>query len=233
MTGPLAVIVHLSLGSVLGYLAATWVESFAHQHVSDARPRVVKRWARHPRLFKYLIRTHYSHHTVHHLRTFRQDHVTQFRSTDERHALDEELRVRGAHGRMVLESGYAVKLHGTGALVFVSPLLPVAFLLHLALGGWVCLGAVPAMLLPPLLSNYAHPYLHMSHREALARAPRWLAWLLATRYFRAMARNHFMHHRYMNSNFNLLLGGDFLRGAHRRPNSQDLAEMRRIGLRVD
>ena len=67
--------------------------------------------------------------------------------------------------------------------------------------------------LPPLLSRCFRPYLHMPHQRALRQAPAVTAWLLERRYFRAMARSHFMHHRYMANNFNLLLGGDVLRRA--------------------
>ncbi|AUX32159.1 MULTISPECIES: hypothetical protein [Sorangium] len=221
------------LGAAMGYVTATLVESFAHHHISDARPRRVRWWTQHPRLFKYLIRTHYSHHSVHHLRTFRKDHVTQFRNDDERRALDAELAERGAHGQIVLRSNYAVKLHGTGALVFVSPLIPFLPVVYLLLGPWGLVGSVLPMLCPPLFSNYLHPYLHMPHEVAVTKAPPLISWLLRTRYGRAVARNHFMHHRYMNCNFNLMLGGDILRGVSRRPSHKDIAEMQRIGLRLD
>lgn len=220
-------------GAVLGYLTATLVESFAHHHISDARPRRVRGWQEHPRLFKYLIRTHYSHHSVHHLRTFRRDHVTQFRSAEERGALDAELMERGEHGQIVMKSNYAVKLHGTGALVFVAPLIPFLPLVYLLLGVPGLVGSLLPMVCPPFFSNYLHPYLHMPHDAAVAKAPWLISWLLRTRYGRAMARNHFMHHRYMNCNFNLMLGGDVLRGVSRQPSDKDVAELQRIGLRLD
>ncbi|WP_394821614.1 hypothetical protein [Pendulispora albinea] len=221
------------LGAALGYLAATLVESYAHHYISDARPRAVRKWQNYPRLFKYLIRTHYSHHSVHHLRTYRQDHVTQFRSDEERRVLDLELMERGAHGQIVMKSNYAVKLHGTGAFVFIAPLVPVLPVIYLLFGPWGLFGGFLTMSWPPLFSNYFHPYLHMPHDTAIAKAPRLISLLLRTRYGRAMARNHFMHHRYMNSNFNLMLGGDVLRGVARRPDQKDTLEMLRIGLRID
>jgi len=48
-----------------------------------------------------------------------------------------------------------------------------------------------------------------------------------------MARNHYMHHRYVASNFNLVLGGDLLRGKYRVSSPADIAEMQRLGLRTD
>ncbi len=224
---------HLAVGLLGGYVVASLIESYMHQHVSDAPLKSLKRWQRHPRLFGYLIRTRYSHHVVHHCRTFKQDHVTQFRSDEERAALDADLTTRGRHGQIVLRSNYAVRLHGSGALVFVAPLLPVVPLTALALGPWATVGACLSLALPPLFSHFVHPYLHMPHQRAIREAPLAVAWLLRRRYFRAMARNHFMHHRYVASNFNLVLGGDLLRGRHRKPSERDIAEMHRLGLRVD
>ena len=90
------------------------------------------------------------------------------------------------------------------------------------------------MALPPLLSNWVHPYLHMSHERALSEAPPLLRWFLGTWYARAMARNHFIHHRYGGtSNFNLVLGADILRGVWRRASARDYEVMQRIGLRCD
>lgn len=220
-------------GFALGYLIATLVESYAHQYVSDAPRKYVKQWMRYPRLCKYMIRTHYSHHTVHHCRTYRQDFVTQFRNDQEREYLDRELENRGIHGQIIKASHYGVRLHGSGALVFIVPLLPGIPLILNWLGPLGLSGALMALALPPLLSHFVHPYLHMPHSKAVYLAPLPISMLLKTRFFRAMARSHFMHHRYVMGNFNLLLGGDILRGVARKPSEKDLDEMKRIGLRID
>ncbi len=224
---------HLTCGFAVGYLIASLVESAMHQHVSDAPNKTVKRWERFPQLFRYLIRTRYSHHVVHHRRTFKQDHVTQFRSDTEREALDLELADRGHHGHIIQRSLYAVRLHGSGTLVFIAPLLPAIPLTAWALGVWGTVGSCLALALPPLFSHFIHVYLHMPHERALREAPPVTAWLLKQRYFRAMARNHYMHHRYVASNFNLVLGGDHLRRRYRAPAENDLCEMQRLGLRID
>jgi hypothetical protein len=220
----------LAIGFVSGYIAASLIESFMHQHVSDAPQKTLRRWERYPGFFGYFIRTRYSHHVIHHRRTFKQDFVTQFRSNAERAALDAELRQQGAHGKMILESRYAVKLHGSGALVFVAPLLPAMMFAGICFNAPTAAGATVALALPALLSNFVHPYLHMRHDEALLQAPWFISLLLRTWYFRAMARNHYMHHRYVASNFNLLLGGDLLRLTYRRPGPTDLAVMARLGI---
>ena len=229
----LSAVVSLVIGFSGGYIVASLIESVMHQYVSDAPNKSVKRWERFPRFFRYLIRTRYSHHVVHHRMTFKQDHVTHFRNEPERQALDAHLGQLGAHGQLIRQSNYAVRLHGSGALVFVAPLLPAIPLAFYTLGAWGLLAACLALLLPPLFSHFIHPYLHMSHERAVNAAPFATAWLLQRWYFRAMARNHYMHHRYVASNFNLVLGGDLLRRRHRACNQADLAEMQRLGLRTD
>lgn len=222
-----------ALGLAAGYLVASWIESAMHQHVSDAPNKTVKGWERFPRLFRYLIRTRFSHHVVHHRRTFKQDHITQFRSEAEREALDLELATHGAHGEIIRRSNYAVRLHGSGSLVFVAPLLPAIPLAAMLLGSAGVVGVCLTLALPPLFSQFIHPYLHMPHERAVREAPSITAWLLKRTYFRAMARNHYMHHRYVASNFNLVLGADHLRRHYRAPSAADLAEMQRLGLRID
>lgn len=226
-------IAHVATGFLIGYVVASLIESYMHQYVSDAPYKTVRFWEKFPRIFKYFIRTRYSHHVIHHTKTFKQDFVTQFRHDDERVALDDELQHQGAHGEIIRNSRYAVKLHGTGSLVFVAPLLPAAFLVNACLSSSAAVGATVALLLPPLLSNFAHPYLHMKHAQAIEQAPWFMSLLLRTWYFRAMARNHYMHHRYVASNFNLLLGGDILRLKYRRPSERDLLVMEKLGLAID
>ena len=227
------VFLRLFCGVAAGYLIGSLIESWMHQHVSDAPNRTVKFWGRHPRLFAYLLRTRFSHHVVHHRRTFKQDFVTQFRSAQEKAMLDADLASRGAHGRIIYRSHYAVRLHGSGSLVFIAPLLPVIPLTLLTLGAWGTVGACAALSLPPLFSHFIHPYLHLPHVRAVREAPAPTAWLLKRAYFRAMARNHYMHHRYVASNFNLVLGGDLLRRCYRKPSEKDLHDMQLLGLRVD
>lgn len=221
------------IGFALGYLIATLVESFIHQHVFHSKQKRLKKSINCPRIFNYLIDTRYSHHIVHHCKTFQQDYVTQFPNLQESQKLDKELATRGRHGQIIKESGYGIKLQGSGALVFITPFLPGIPLTITLLGIPGLCGAIVAMALPALLTNFAHTYLHMPHEKAVTSAHFPISLLLQTRYFRAIARNHFLHHRYVMCNFNLLLGGDILRCVSRKPSETDLIEMRRIGLRLD
>jgi len=84
------------------------------------------------------------------------------------------------------------------------------------------------LLLPPLLSMFIHPMIHEPDGKA-GRYNRWLGRVMRTRYFRNVCRHHWLHHKYPDCNFNLLLGGDRLLGTHRNPTATDLQDMDREG----
>lgn len=225
------IIFQVFFGFITGYLIASWIESFMHEYVSDALPRYVRVWKRFPRLCKYMINTYYSHHTIHHVKTYRQDHVTQFRSEEEKQRLIDELAARGPHGDIIIKSAFATRLAGIGALVFVSPLL-VAMPILYVLFDWpgIVAGSL-AMALPPFMSHFVHAYLHKPFAYGQEHAPAWLTFLLSTAYGRAVYRNHFMHHKYGGtSNFNLVLGADYLRNRERKVNQKDLNGMILAGM---
>lgn len=220
----------LLVGTAIGYLTASVLESFLHEWIGHAPVQTVEAWKEKSELFRYLARAHYSHNVVHHLRTFTQDHVTQFRSTEEHERLDRELAALGAEGERIKRSRYGLRLHGPGALVFAVPLLPALPLTTSAAGACATLGAAVALSMPPALSFLVHSYLHVPHRQALRQAPRVIAWLLQRWYFRKMAEHHYVHHCCPCTNFNLLLGGDWLRGRHRRASVAQRSAMRDLGL---
>ena len=57
--------------------------------------------------------------------------------------------------------------------------------------------------------------------------------MLKTGYIQSLRQHHYLHHRYSDYNFNLLLGGDVVLGRYRVPTTQDWDEMYRLGLVVD
>lgn len=220
-------------GLAIGYVIATVVESYVHQQVGHASRQTVERWKQRSGVYEFLERINYAHNVVHHQRTFRGDYVTQFESGDQRNRLDQELAALGAEGRRIIRSNYGLRLQDLGALVFFVPLLPVLPWIGSRSVIWAALGATMAMALPPILSQFIHPYLHLPYEQAVRQGPALTSWLLRRRYFRLIAQHHFVHHRHPRTNFNLLLGGDWLRGRHRRADAQQRAEMRRLGLRID
>lgn len=201
----------LAAGVLAGYVASTLIESFFHHRVSDAPRRTLVFWERYPRLFAIFIRANYSHHIIHHGRTFRADYVTQFASEQERKALDEELAARGAHGKIIRDSQYAMTLHGSGALSFMAPFVPLAVLASVFGGAAFGLGFFILSCASPWLNTYIHPYLHMPQRQALRSASPLMRLFLKSGYYRRLVAYHYMHHKYVACNFNLLFGGDWMR----------------------
>jgi hypothetical protein len=219
------------LGSVLGYCSGSYIESFLHEYVSDALPKYVRIWKRFPKLCAPLLNAHYSHHRIHHVKTWRQDHVTQFRSEEEKSKLDAELATRGRHGHIIKKGRYATQLYADGIIVFAAPLLLVGFLISNITPLSFALPFALAILWPVPLSWIIHPYLHMPFEKGQQQAPVWIAWLLRTGYFKAMYRHHFMHHRYGGTCcFNLALGADGFRKRNRAISQKDRDIMIKIGM---
>lgn len=227
MTAALQVLI----GLMLGYVIASLTESSLHRLIKHAGPRGRSTWRGHPDIFRPFIRAHHSHHVVHHALTFRQDFVTQFRDDAEKELLDQQLT--GSFGDLIRRERYGLTLRGSGILAFNVPILPFVPLIGFTLGPWVLLGALPGLFAYSAITIFLHPYLHRRHDQALMEAPPILRWLLKTRFVKSAARNHYLHHRYLHCNYNLLLGGDYLLGQHRAATAEDLIDMRRLGVPVD
>jgi hypothetical protein len=219
----------LCFGLGLGYLLATLAESWMHKNVLHASADTRRMWRRRPRLFASFRRAYYSHHVIHHARTYRQDFVTQFRSEQERAQLD---RAIPSHLRARIQrERYGTTLSGVGVLLFLLPIAPLLPLVYLLFGPWVFLASlVPLVVVYPLLSLWMHPLLHLPRALALSRTSVLGAWVLRTAYVKTVVCNHYLHHRYLTCNFNLLLGGDYLLGYSRAPSMLDREEMIRLGL---
>jgi hypothetical protein len=80
-----------------------------------------------------------------------------------------------------------------------------------------------------MLAQFIPAYLHMRYRDVIDRGPFVVRALAKTAYFRYLARHHWLHHRYTNCNYNLLLGGDYVLGVWRRAENEDLDDMALLG----
>jgi hypothetical protein len=223
------IIAHVVFGLCLGYVVATFSESFFHHHVGHARSRLLQFWARYPIIGKPFLDAYYEHHIIHHARTFRKDFVTQFRSPEEEAKLYEKMPP--TRRDMIKDEEYGVTLKGFGVLMFVLPVTPAVPILYLLFGFWVTLGAMfPMFIVYPLMSKWIHRMIHMRDDDVLHKCSKLEIWIMNTRYIRRVIQGHFLHHEYVLCNFNLLLGGDYLRHYHREPSEKDLAKMRSVGL---
>lgn len=217
-------------GLLLGYAVTTVLESYLHRVIYHAGPRIRRLWARYPRISRPFRRAYFSHGIVHHRWTFRKDFVTQFSSRQEKERLD--LRIKGSQASLIRREHYGMTLRGVGIVWFTLPLLPCLVLIGLVLGPWGLVGALPAVAAYSCLAMFVHPHLHRPHEEDVAGVSAVRRWILKTGYVRFLRRHHFLHHRYTDCNFNLLLGGDVVLGRYRSPTVQDWDEMHRLGLIV-
>lgn len=227
-------VLYFLIGLAVGYIIGSFIESILHEYVSDAPAPWVRKWRRYPRLFRVPLNTYFSHHVIHHHQTFRRNHITQFDSPEQRARVDRVLLARGRHGRIIMGGNYSNRLHAEGGFVFALPGLLSALMLSLFLPAGMAIGSGLALMLPPALSYWVHPYLHRSFDEGQKNAPAVIAFLLRTKYMKAVYRNHFMHHRYDGTgNYNLVLGADILRNRVRAPSSDDIRVMAEIGMPLD
>ena len=225
------ILYHLLAGLMLGYVMATLLESTLHRVIYHAGPQTRRFWARYPRISGPFRRAYFSHGIVHHRWTFRDDFVTQFSARQEKERLD--LRIKGPQASLIEREHYGMTLKGVEIIWLNLPILLCIVLIGLVLGPWALVGALPSVAAYSCLAMFVHPYLHRSQREEAAGVSPVLRWVLKTGYVRFLRCHHYLHHRYADCNFNLLLGGDVVFGRYRLPTAQDWDEMRRLGLVVD
>ncbi len=218
-------------GVVVGYLVVSICESYFHRTMGHTSARFWKLCRSSGMLGGFVLRAWYSHCAIHHFGTYRENHVTQFSSAEEEARLRRQLTADGK-GHIPGQS-YGLRVGGSGEFLrYVAPTLPFMALVCWLGGGWFSLGTVVPLIVMPLMSEFIHPLLHLTYDEAREAAPPLLKPLVATRYFRYVACHHWLHHRHMDVNFNLMLGGDYILGRHRAPTRAELAEMAAIGLCV-
>ena len=222
---------YICTGLIIGYLSGSYVESFMHQYVSDAPPRLYRIYKRYPRLFSALTTSYYTHHVIHHYHTFKTAHTRQFTSPEEEQKLRQKLAKRGRHGKLIMDSGYGVGLGATGVVKYMIVLALPLPLFYVLFNSYIFAGILVTAWLPIPMSRWLHHYIHIS-RDELNRDQRvWLKWLMNTNYMRHVAINHFIHHKYGGkNNFNLVLGADVIRGVSRKATAEDYKDMREIGL---
>lgn len=220
------------LGIVLGYILFSITESVVHRYILHAQGRRRKSWRKLGRLGVYINNSWYSHHVVHHNKTFTTNYVTMFDSKQQERELSDFLTKNGKE-QIVLNS-YGLRVGGFyERLQYLYPHLLWFFVICYLGGVWLTLGALVPLFLYIWVAEYVHPYIHLPYYKAIDAAPSFMRLVIKTRYFKYLARYHFLHHKYISCNFNLMLGGDWFWGCHRSPNKKDLAEMIDLGLYVD
>ena len=224
--------ISILIGLAVGYLAATISESLMHKffgHASYKFRHFLSKWGI---VGEVVHDVHFGHTVVHHAKTFRGDHVTQFDSPVDKEKLDEYLLLEEKEAHIKVDYGLVTSYFGM-AYFFLPPLCFVV-VAYLAVSPWLTwhflIAAILPTFVPPILSRYVHPYLHLPIKVAETRGGVVLNWILKSWYGEWAKKCHYVHHRHPRYNFNLLPGGDLLLGLYRAPSPEELSEMRKIEL---
>jgi hypothetical protein len=216
-------------GLMMGYVLLCISESLSHNHFLHGSKKIRNIWKKTGLLGNYVLNSWYSHHVVHHYRTFKTNHITQFNSKAEENDLSLDLSAMGK--RQIVKNSYGLRVGSPKEWIkYFYPHIPHYLALCLLGGGWFSLGACFPMFFYGWLAHFVHPYLHMSYEKALMTASPSMKFFLRTPYFKYLAQHHYLHHRYVNCNFNLMLGGDFFWRSHRIANQADIEHMQELGI---
>lgn len=214
-------------GLILGYLFASLAESFQHRLFGHTPRRMRELWRRYPALLGWLRWVWWSHTVVHHGSSAGKRFCSPLA-----HQADLLARMNPEERRRAVDTQLGLTIMLNSFVWFMWLPMSTLPLLFLALGTSGALAGFVPMFLPPLLSKLVHPQIHRPYAIARQEATGVVGWLLRTSYGRAVIRHHWLHHRYPGKNFNLLLGGDWILGVHRRATESDLREMSSLGLPV-
>jgi len=216
------------LGIVLGYILFSITESIIHRYILHAKGRRRESWSKLGYLGVYINNSWYSHHVVHHCKTFKTDYVAMFDSKQQERELSDFLTKNGKE-QVVLNS-YGLRVGSFyEKMQYIYPHLLWLFVICYFGGGWFALGVLVPLFLYVWVAEYVHPYVHLSYNKSIGVASPLMRLAIKTKYFKYLARHHYLHHKYINCNFNLMLGGDWFLGCHRSPNKKDLVEINNLG----
>ncbi len=213
-------------GFGIGYLIATFSESFLHAIVGHASDRARAVWHRYPKLFHFMILSYYRHNYIHHEATFTEDFYNMFNC--EEHRAEVDASIPDWHRDRIKSEMYGLTISLKCYFTFNVILIPTLLLIYFYLGPWMAVGFLPWLALKPLWTLTIHKLLHHELEKAREMAPFGVKWLVGTAYYRWMMRNHYMHHNEQSTNFNLIPGGDFFWLKARRATEEEKAEMARL-----
>lgn len=193
---------------IVAYLIATLWEHYFHSDVLHAHTDVVKRWRGSDFwLYKMLYHGYYAHHVVHHRLTFQKEYTKQFDTKEQKKKVDDYLVAQ--FGRTEDSQNYGLTI--SSIYEYLMFMLPMVFLLPFLII-WLEVFEIVIftllMSLPLLLSKYIHPLLHREIEDN---------WFYNNAYIKLIYKTHSIHHQNDSKNFNLLWGGDWLRGSYLAP----------------
>ncbi len=218
------------LGIVLGYILFSITESVVHKYILHAKWRTRKSWRKLGYVGFYVYNSWYSHHIVHHCRTFKTNYVTMFDSEQQEKELGKFLTMKGK--AQVVLGNYGLRIGNFYERIrYLYPHFPWIIVVCYFGGSWIAMGILVPLFIYIWIAEYVHPFLHLAYSKAIDTASPLMRRVIKTRYFSCLAQHHYLHHKYINCNYNLLLGADWFLGCHKSPNETDRIEMISLGLR--
>ena len=190
------------------YLVATLWEQYFHRDILHASSKIVNRWKRSEFvIYNMLYRGYYAHHIVHHKKTFIKSYTEQFSSKEEKDILDRFLIDK--FGSSDESQDYGLTINSFNSyFMFMLPLVLLSPILLYLLESYEFVIVFVVMMFPLLLSKYIHPLLHKEIKDN---------WFYNSAYIKLIYKTHYIHHQDDSKNFNLLWGGDWIRGTYLSP----------------
>jgi hypothetical protein len=212
----------LFLGLLFGFLSATVTESLGHRFTGHPGPRQRRLYLKYPRLFHIFLKPYYQHLVIHHHRTFKGNFFDQFRDELEKKELDTWIsrKFSKQFSELIWVERYNLTLKGiSGTLPFAIPFTAGPLLIGMVFGWTAFFASLLTAFIPVWMSKFIHPLVHLPEETHLAHP--LIQWLMKTSYMKMVFKNHYLHHQQLETNFNLLLGGDYIVGHHRAPTIEE------------
>jgi len=232
LTTPLTSTSEIILGLLLGFLSATISESIGHKIFGHPGPFQLKIYFKYPNFFAPFLRAYFHHYVIHHKKTYKTDIVTQFESPIHKAEVDTWIarEFPTEFANLIWEEQYNLTLKGvSGILPFAIPFFTGPIVIAILFGKIAFFTSLITGLVPVLMSKYIHPFIHQPER--MSEAPFVVQLIAKTKYMQWIFKNHYMHHKYLDTNFNLLLGGDYLVGAHRQATIEEKNNIQKLWLK--
>ncbi len=212
---------NLIIGVIIVYFLTSLWETVVHWKILHADKASRLRWRQVGGIFNLLRKAYFSHHTIHHTKTYRTNYFQQFESRKQKESLDSKLN---PHPEFRIKCNrYGLNISGFWEnIVFVGvPLLNSVIVLYILSPPFIWVGFIIAVI-PMLLSKYLHPLLHDAYASKSTNSI-ILKIIVNSNFFKFIQLYHFIHHQYAMCNFNLMPGGDYVLGIARKfKNSQDI-----------
>lgn len=216
----------ISLGLILGLLSGTITESFGHKFFGHPSAWQLKLYFKCPKLFYPMLKAYYHHSVIHHEHTFKENILQQFKNEEDKQKVDAWIRntFSKSFSALIFSEQYNLTLKGiSGILPFALPFTFGPILIFFSFGKVAFFASLVTAYTPVLMSKYIHPLVHVP--LGLVDTP-WIAKKISrTTYMKKILQNHFLHHKYLDTNFNLLLGGDKILGLYRQPTDDEKIEL--------